>query len=104
MDERLQLIVTIAAATARAALLEAAKPCIVATRAEPGCLHYACYADREDPGLIYFVETWTDDTALAAHVASAHFKAFAAAVDAAIPGGFAGATTIRRARAVEPTG
>ena len=63
----------------RAAFIEAAQPCIAATRREAGCKTYRLYASTEnDVDLLYF-EIWTDRDALAAHLASKHMQEFAAA-------------------------
>jgi len=45
---------------------------ITASRAEPGCLHYAYSADLLEPGLMRVMEVWRDQPSLDAHFASAH--------------------------------
>ena len=63
----------------RDAFIEAAQPCIAATRREKGCITYRLYKSTEnDVDLLYF-EIWTDRDALASHAASDHMKAFAEA-------------------------
>ncbi|MCC8189366.1 MAG: antibiotic biosynthesis monooxygenase [Planctomycetes bacterium] len=63
----------------RDAFIQAAQPCIEATRKEEGCLFYTLYASTEnDVDLLYF-ERWTSREALKAHGASAHMRAFAEA-------------------------
>lgn len=39
----------------------------VASRAEPGCVHYNWSADPADPELIHVFEQWTDETSLRNH-------------------------------------
>ncbi|TGS59596.1 putative quinol monooxygenase, partial [Mesorhizobium sp. M1C.F.Ca.ET.176.01.1.1] len=55
--------------------LEQAKPAmqrmILASRAEPGCLHYSYAQDVLDAGLIHVSEAWSDRAALEAHFKSA---------------------------------
>lgn len=53
---------------------------VSATRAEPGCLHYAFAQDIADPDLIRISERGDSQEALAAHSASAHMAAFNAAM------------------------
>ncbi|NSL54610.1 putative quinol monooxygenase [Uliginosibacterium aquaticum] len=50
------------------------------TRAEPGCLSYELFASRDAPGIFHLLETYTDDAALAAHHASAHFAGLVASI------------------------
>ncbi|TGQ82799.1 antibiotic biosynthesis monooxygenase, partial [Mesorhizobium sp. M8A.F.Ca.ET.208.01.1.1] len=45
---------------------------ILASRAEPGCLHYSYAQDVLDAGLIHVSEAWSDRAALEAHFKSAH--------------------------------
>ncbi|OSZ67074.1 antibiotic biosynthesis monooxygenase [Sphingomonas sp. IBVSS1] len=59
-----------------AAALPAMRAMMAASRAEPGCLHYAYAQDVEDPTLIHVSERWTGRAALAAHFASAHLAAW----------------------------
>lgn len=62
----------------RDAFIEAAQPCIAATRKEEGCRAYRLYASTEnDVDLLYF-EIWTSREALADHIASKHMAEFAA--------------------------
>jgi len=39
-------------------VVEAAKPCIAATRQEPGCIRYDLNADVTNPEQLVFVEQW----------------------------------------------
>jgi len=54
----------------------------VPSRAEAGCIQYDMHRDRKDPDLIYMVEQWRDEAALAEHEASEHFQAFVKATQA----------------------
>lgn len=47
-----------------------------ASQAEPGCLAYAYAEDLIDPGLVYIVERWADDSALNAHFQTPHMARF----------------------------
>ena len=91
--DTLQLIVTIDAVSARDAVIEAA-------RQEDGCIAYNFYADRDDGGRLYVIETWRDDAALDAHMRTPHFKAFASALADHVPGGFEKNVTLRKAHQV----
>lgn len=51
---------------------------IMASRAEPGCLHYSYAADLLDPGLIHVKEMWVDHGALTQHFESPHIAAWRA--------------------------
>lgn len=57
---------------------EAARQMVDATRAEPGCLHYAFARDMNDPDIIRISERWVDAAALEAHFTSPHMAAFGA--------------------------
>ena len=98
--DTLQLIVTIDAGSARDAVIEAARPCVAATRQEDGCIAYNFYADRDDGGRLYVIETWRDDAALDAHMRTPHFEAFASALADHVPGGFEKNVTLRKAHQV----
>jgi quinol monooxygenase YgiN len=56
--------------------LERARPVmeqmIRASRAEPGCVHYAYAVDVLDESLIHVSERWASRDALAAHLETAH--------------------------------
>lgn len=49
---------------------------VSATRAEPGCDHYALAADIDDPDLLHVSERWIDQAALGAHLVSDHVVEF----------------------------
>jgi quinol monooxygenase YgiN len=59
-------------------LREAALALVGPTRAEAGCLQYDLHKDNDDPGHFFFYERWESMSALEAHAASPHFKAFEA--------------------------
>lgn len=61
----------------RDAFIEAAQPCIQATRAEAGCILYELYASTEDADKLMYYEHWRSREALDQHMASEHMKAFA---------------------------
>ena len=63
-------------------LREGMKANILATRAEDGCEHYAYAVDVSDPNLLHVAERWSDDEAIAAHMASPHMGAFMAEIGA----------------------
>ncbi|HVY03052.1 MAG TPA: putative quinol monooxygenase [Caulobacterales bacterium] len=62
-----------------AALRDAMRAVIAASRQEPGCRFYALAEDAVEPGLIRAFEIYDDDAALQAHANSDHFKAWRAA-------------------------
>lgn len=55
---------------------EAAKPCLVATRAEPGCISYDFYVSIDDPEAMVFVECFTSKAAHAEHCEKPYVKEF----------------------------
>jgi quinol monooxygenase YgiN len=55
---------------------EAAKICIAASRNEPGILQYDLWHEAGGEGRFVFNELYTDQAAVADHMASDHFKAF----------------------------
>ena len=52
------------------------------TRAEPGCLRYELFVNKEKPGDFVFVQQYTSDAAFQAHMDSKHV---AAAIADAVP-------------------
>jgi len=48
-------------------LLKAGHRYTVASRAEPGCVHYTWSADPVDPEMIHVFELWTDEASLRKH-------------------------------------
>lgn len=42
------------------------------TRAESGCIRYELHQNTADPTDLTFIEEWTDDAALDAHLQTAH--------------------------------
>ena len=72
----------------RGALLEAFRANVPAVRAEDGCIEYGAAVDADGignvqaklgPDTLFVIEKWASAEALAAHGASAHMKAYAAA-------------------------
>jgi quinol monooxygenase YgiN len=47
---------------------------VAPTRAEPGCLLYELFVDRESPGVFFFVQEYAGEAAFEAHVASEHVR------------------------------
>lgn len=66
--------------------LEAAKPCIKATRKEKGCVAYELHQDLEDPTKFVFFEKWKNPEALAAHFKEEHLKKLAGTLHKVIEG------------------
>jgi quinol monooxygenase YgiN len=59
-----------------------------AVRAEPGCLRFVAYTRADNPRAYHVDEIYADDAAFAAHIGSAHGRAFnAAIVDKVVGGG-----------------
>lgn len=50
------------------------------TRAEEGCLLYACARDLTNAQIFRFVEEWESGDALSAHMQSDHYRAFGRAL------------------------
>jgi len=63
---------------------EQAEKLIAPTRSENGCLRYDLHQDNKNPAHFVFYETWESPAHLQAHMESAHFKAFVAAVEGAL--------------------
>ncbi len=66
-----------ASAGKRDAFVQAAQPCIAATRKEQGCVFYELYASTDNPDTLMYFEKWTSRDALAKHMEAEHMKAFA---------------------------
>ena len=56
------------------AMIEAAKPCVAATRKEKGCIAYDMQQDLEDPTKFIFYERWESVKSLEDHLAAEHTK------------------------------
>lgn len=77
MNRPLHLVAIIdAQPEAAAAVEDALRRLLEPTRAEPGCIRYELFVDRERPQRFYMQETWADDQALAAHLTSLPIAAF----------------------------
>ena len=48
---------------------------VAPTRAEAGCVSYALHRATQDPAAFFFVEHWTDQAALDAHLGAPHLQA-----------------------------
>ncbi|HTY72654.1 MAG TPA: putative quinol monooxygenase [Actinomycetes bacterium] len=53
---------------------EALRQMLEPTRAEPGCRSYQVYVDPSDELRVVLVETYADEAAFQAHLASPHFE------------------------------
>ena len=56
---------------------------IQATRAEAGCARYAYAVDIADPNLLHIAEEWSDEEAIAAHMAAPHMAELMGALGSA---------------------
>jgi len=65
-----------AVATVKAELLKMLAP----TRQEQGCIEYRLHQDNDNPAVFIFYENWESPACLEAHMNSAHFQAYVAAV------------------------
>lgn len=59
----------------RSAALVGARPHVDAALAQPGCRAYAWTADPFDAGRVHVFEEWTEQAALAAHLAGPAYRA-----------------------------
>ncbi len=57
-------------------VIEAAQPCLAATRLEQGCISYDLHANVTDPETVVFVERWATRDALSKHFEMPHLKAW----------------------------
>ncbi|MDQ7990421.1 MAG: putative quinol monooxygenase [Candidatus Dactylopiibacterium sp.] len=81
--QALCFIAVLTARPDRADALEAAlKALVPPSRQEPGNLEYALFRLRETPEVFHVRESWRDQAALDAHVATPHFQALAGRMDA----------------------
>ena len=67
----------------RALILENAR---LSLKNEPGCRRFDVLIDDASPSRIVLYEIYKDPAAFDAHMATAHYKAFAAAADALLEG------------------
>jgi quinol monooxygenase YgiN len=58
-----------------------------AVRAEPGCLRFVAYTRADNPRAYHVDEIYADEAAFAAHIASAHGRAFNATIADKVVGG-----------------
>jgi quinol monooxygenase YgiN len=56
-------------------------------RAEPGCLRFVAYTRADNPRAYHVDEIYADEAAFAAHIGSAHGRAFNAAITDKVVGG-----------------
>jgi quinol monooxygenase YgiN len=58
-------------------VVEAARPCVDATRKEEGCISYELLKSTENENELVFVERWSGrETGVDAHQKAAHLQAF----------------------------
>ncbi|MEZ5810606.1 MAG: putative quinol monooxygenase [Rhizobiaceae bacterium] len=57
-------------------VVDAARPCLEATREEPGCISYDLNMDVTDNTRLVFVERWKNRAALEAHFNAPHLQAW----------------------------
>jgi quinol monooxygenase YgiN len=62
-------------------LRAALKALVPLTREEPGCIDYTLFEQADAPGTFYVRESFTDQAALDAHIATPYFQAFAKRFD-----------------------
>jgi len=56
---------------------------VAATRAEAGCARYSYSVDISDPNLLHIAEEWSDEDAIAAHMAAPHMAELMGALGSA---------------------
>ena len=71
----------------RDALWELCLGLLEPTRAEAGCIVYEVFSSADHPDRIVFVERWTSEEALEAHLASEHIRAAVSRLPALALGG-----------------
>ncbi len=64
----------------KAELLKMIEP----TRREEGCIEYRLHQDAADPTVFVFYENWESMACLERHLATPHYRAYAAAVQDAL--------------------
>jgi quinol monooxygenase YgiN len=66
-----------------ARITEALEKNVAATRAEAGCARYSYSVDISDPNLLHIAEEWSDEEAVAAHMAAPHMAELMGAIGSA---------------------
>jgi quinol monooxygenase YgiN len=59
-----------------AMLLRILRHALTSLEREPGCQRFDVHQERSDPTLFFLIEAYSDQAALDAHRASAHYQAF----------------------------
>lgn len=59
----------------REAAIMGGQPYVDGALTQRGCVQYAWTADIMHPGRVYVLEEWSDEAALAAHLAGPHYRA-----------------------------
>ncbi len=57
---------------------------VAPTRKEEGCIDYRLHQDNADPTVFIFFENWESMAALERHLATPHYRNYAAAVEGAL--------------------
>jgi quinol monooxygenase YgiN len=60
----------------RQPVIAAVDEVVAGSRRDPGCLEYTAAEIPDDPGHLLWVECWTDDEALEAHLATEHVRTY----------------------------
>jgi len=76
MEESVLTVVAVfvAAAGREEALETALRALVEPTRREDGCLNYDLHASTQQPGVMFFHETWTSSEQHRAHLATPHVR------------------------------
>jgi quinol monooxygenase YgiN len=78
-DENRDLLTVVATMRAKAGkeqeVRELLESLIAPTRAEADCTTYALHQGSQDPAVFVFIEHWTDQAALDAHLGTPHLQA-----------------------------
>lgn len=61
-------------------LYQIIKPCVAASRNDPGCLQYQIHRDLDHADRLVFLERWANRQSLQQHEQTAHFKTLAEAI------------------------
>ncbi|MFO0880519.1 MAG: putative quinol monooxygenase [Gemmataceae bacterium] len=67
-------------------LTDLARPCIAATRKEPGCVAYELHQSKSDPTKFVFFEKWKNGEALVSHLAEEHTKKLVGSLGSVLDG------------------
>jgi quinol monooxygenase YgiN len=54
----------------------AVKDVLTASRSDPGCVEYTALEEAQDPGHFVWIECWSDQASLDAHLATPHVQTY----------------------------